>query len=338
MITMTTKCKFLTLFLVLGSMLSAQTVQYGKVVEMNSGRKALSGVSVMVPSAHDCQPTVSDVNGVFRLSFGEHNVGDVVYGLKAQKFGYEVVNNHVVREGYTLTDRDSLRLVMAPAGIISKARAHYYDLIETASLSRYDSTMSFLDQQYAQNKISDAQRQYWKSLAEEELKNSYLNLDNWSDKLARVNADDLDVAGYALYQQLLMDDIMPAIALVSDDDYMDVKDVYIAFSGNYPMENPEEHVAGAFFDLVDIPDSLYMDVMTLDNYSQQYESDFNTNGANYSKCCYYLGKLFLNVGDRVMAASCFRKALKMYELLHEMETGNYREQINELKSQLDSLE
>ena len=334
----TKKSMFLVLLVALGGMLSAQTVQYGKVVEMNSGRKGLSGVSIAIPSAHDCQPTVSDVNGAFRLSFGEHQVGDVVIGLKVRKHGYEVVNHHVIREGYTLTDRDTLRLVMAPEGVISKARARYYDLLETATLSRYDTTKALLDEQYAQNKISESQRQYWIMLADEELKDNYLNMDALADQLARINADDLNVNEYALYEQMLLGNIEPAIALVTDKYEMSVMDSYIAFSGNYPMEDPVEHVAGGFYDLLDIPDSLYRDVRTLDNYSQLYEADFNANGVNYAKCCSYLAKLFLNVHDKVMAASCYRKALKMLELLNEMGTGDYHEQINELKSQLESLE
>ena len=321
-----------------GGMLSAQMVQYGRVVEMNSEKKALQGVSVSIPSAHDCQPTASDVNGTFRLCFGEHSVGDVVYGLKVKKYGYEVVNLHLVREGYTLTDRDTLRVVMAPEGMISKARARYYDLLETACLSRYDATLSFLNDQYALNKLSEPQWNYWKSLAEEELKQSYLDMETFADQLARVNGDDLDADNYPLYEKLLSGDVEPALALVSEKVDMNVKDTYIAFSGNYPMENPEVDVASGYFDLVDIPDSLYMDVTVLDNYSQHYEADFNNNGVNYSKCCCYLGQLFLNVGDKVMAASCYRKALKMYELLNEMGTVDYHGQINELKKQLESLE
>lgn len=321
-----------------GGFLHAQMVQYGHVVEMNSGKKALANVSVSIPSAHDCQPTASDVNGTFRLSFGEHRVGDVVYGLKVKKHGYEVVNHHVVREGYTLTDRDTLRVVMAPEGMIAKARARYYDLLETACLSRYDTTMSFLREQYAHNKVSEPQWNYWKSLAEEELKQSYLDMETLADRLARVNGDELDIDSYPLYEKLLSGEVEPALALVSEKEDLNVLDTYVAFVGNYPMEDPEVNVAGGFYDLVDIPDSLYRDVVTLDNYSQHYEADFNSNGVNYSKCCCYLGQLFLNVGDKVMAASCYRKALKMYELLNEMGTGGYHGQINELKSQLESLE
>ena len=327
----------LACLVMLGGMLPAQIVQYGIVREMNSGRKGLPDVSVTVPSAHDCQPTASDAQGRFRLSFGEHRVGDVVYGLKVRKYGYEVVNLHVVREGYTLTDRDTLRLVMAPEGKISEARARYYDLLETSCLIRYDSTMSFLNEQYAQRKISEPQWEYWKSLAEEELKESYLKMETLADKLARINGDDLDVDSYHLYEKLLSGEVEPALALVTDDDDMCVMDTYIAFSGNYPMEDPEEHVAAGFYDLIDIPDSLYRDVMTLDNYSQHYEADFNANGVNYAKCCCYLGQLFLNLGDKVMAESCFSKALKVYELLDEMGTGDFKEKIKELKNQLDSL-
>jgi hypothetical protein len=39
-----------------------------------------------------------------------------------------------------------------------------------------------------------------------------------------------------------------------------------------------------------------------------------------------------------MAASCFRKALKMYELLDEMGSESYAKQMGELKEILKDLE
>jgi hypothetical protein len=39
-----------------------------------------------------------------------------------------------------------------------------------------------------------------------------------------------------------------------------------------------------------------------------------------------------------MAALCFRKALRMYELLVEMEVGDYHDKIAELKEKLKRFE
>lgn len=320
------------------SVMSAQMVQYGCVVEMNSGGKVLPGVSITIPSVHDCQPTSSDIRGVFRLNFGEHKVGDVVFGLSAQKYGYEVVNHHLLREGYTLTDKDSLRVVMAPVGKIAEARKHYYALLESASISRYDSTMSFLNQQFAQHIITEPELEYWKSQAEFELKTSYLNIDDYAEKLACINRDDLNDEDLSLYNRLLSGDVMEALALIGKEIDSDVMDYYLVFSGNYPMMNTEKHVASGYLDLLNIPDSLYSDVMALDNYIQEYETDFSTKGPRYAKSCYYLGVIFSDADDDIMAAFCFRKALKMYELLTEMEVGDYNEQIMELKEMLKRFE
>lgn len=320
-----------------GGMLSAQMVQYGCVVEMNSGGKTLPNVAVSIPMAHDCQPTASDAHGIFRLSFGEHKVGDVVMGLNARKYGYELVNRHIV-EGYTLTDRDSLRIVMAPAEKLKEARERYYSLVETASIQCYDSTMSFLNSQYAQQVITKTELDYWLSLAEAELQVAYQNMEDYADRMACINADDLDANAKVLYDKLIEGDTEAGLALIGSMPESNVIEDYLVFSGAYPMMDPEVHVASGHLDLVNIPDTLYSDVLALNGYNDRYESDFMTNGLHYAQSCHHLGTIFLHVGDKVMAASCLRKALKMYELLQEMSLESYAEQMEELKTVLKDLE
>ena len=318
-------------------MLSAQMVQYGCVVEMNSGGHSLSNVAVSIPMAHDCQPTVSDVHGIFRLSFGEHKVGDVVMGLSARKYGYELVNKHII-EGYTLTDRDSLRIVMAPSKKLKEAREKYYAFLESASVRRYDSTLEFLNGQYGQHLITKPELDYWVSLAEAELKTAYQNMDDYADRMARVNADDLDADERSFYDMMSYGDVSAGLALIGNLPESNVIDDYLVFSGAYPMMDPEVHVASGNLDLVNIPDTLYSDVLALNGYNDHYESDFMTNGVHYAQSCHHLGTIFLNIGDKVMAASCFRKALKMYELLDEMGSESYAGQMEELKEILKDLE
>ena len=320
-----------------GGMLSAQMVQYGYVVEMNSGGRALPNVAVSIPMAHDCQPTASDAFGLFRLSFGEHKVGDVVMGLSARKYGYELVNKHII-EGYTLTDRDSLRIVMAPVEKLKEAREQYYALLETASIQRYDSTVAYLNGQYAQQVITKPELDYWQSLAEAELKVAYQNLDDYADRMARINADDLDENSLPLYDRLISGDAESGLALIGDLPESSVMDDYLVFTGTYPMTNPEVHVAASNFDLLNIPDSLYADVVAFAGYNDRYETSFMANGLHYAQSCRHLGIIFLSLNDTVLAADCFRKALKMYELLNEMNDGYYQEQVEELQRLIKSLE
>lgn len=117
----------LLILMMLSVPLTAQTVQYGKTVEMMDRGASLAGVTLTIPSEHDCQPTLSDSQGHFRLCFSEHRIGDVVHNISARKAGYEVVNVHVTR-CWTLTTVDTLTIVMAPMNKVKEARTRYYGL------------------------------------------------------------------------------------------------------------------------------------------------------------------------------------------------------------------
>ncbi len=113
-----------TMLLLVGP-LFGQTVQYGKIVGEDD--HPLVGVTLAIPSEHDCQPTMSDAKGCFRLRFAKHRVGDVVHGLEVKKQGYEVVNLHVTRQ-WTLTTADTLSVIMVPKNKVKEARTRYYEL------------------------------------------------------------------------------------------------------------------------------------------------------------------------------------------------------------------
>lgn len=314
---------------------SAQMVQYGKVVEMNSKGKTLSGVSITVPSAHDCHPTSSDVHGVFRLSFGEHQIGDVVYGLKAKKYGYEVVNIHVIRDGWTLTDRDTLRIVMAPSAKLNEARMRYYDLIETACVSRYDATMRILDENYANHRLSLPEYQYWKLEAENELQRAYQSMDDYAYAFARVNEDDTDATTKELVSKLKGNDMEGAMAMVSGQPYETVLQAYTDFSSTYPLQDPEEMMAKAGLDSIPTSDSLYADIMVLQTYANLFESDFVTDGAKYAKSCAYLGVIYKERGWNEASTQYLQKALRMYEMLNLIDGVEVKDKIDKIKELLD---
>lgn len=127
--------KLIVVLLLLCGPLFGQVSQNGKVVEMDDCGNPLAGVALTVPSEHDCQPTMSDSKGHFRLCFGEHRMGDVVHGITARKSGYEVVNVHVTRS-WTLTTEDTLCIVMAPKAKLKEARIRYYGLSRLGEMER----------------------------------------------------------------------------------------------------------------------------------------------------------------------------------------------------------
>lgn len=317
--------------------LFAQVVQYGRIVEMNSGGKELSGVSVTVPTLHDCQPTMSDKKGVFKLSFSEHQIGDVVHGIRFKKAGYELVNNHIVREGLTLTDKESIKVVMAPQGKIAEARARYYDLLESACVERYDSTMFFLNQQLAQGYISESEFQYWKSEADTELGDAYLKMEEYADRMARVNEEDTDEFSIALRQKLMSNDMSGAFAWMSGSAFVPVLQAYNSISGNRMISNEEESVANEFQATAPLPDSLTSKVATLHAYTRFYEGDFVENGMRYAKSCLYLGLIYKNLERIDMAETYFDKALRMLQLLDKIDSQSYQNKIDKVNALIETL-
>lgn len=317
--------------------LKAQVVQYGSVVEMNSNGKSLSGVSVTVSSEHDCQPTTTDSKGLFRLCFSEHQAGDVIHGLRAKKHGYEVVNLHVTRDGWTLTTNDSLKIVMAPVGKLTEARLKYYDIIETACVARFDSTMSFLNEQYAQQNISTAEFQYWKVQAETELRDAYKNMEEYADAFARINTDDMDENTQIIYNKLSFNDIDGAVAMVAGDSYETVLQAYNNFSAAYPMSNEIEAVAaldsvGVATAEVEISEELQKNILILQTYIDLFEKDFGESSARYAKSCLYLSTIYRQLGWNEASTTFINKALKMYELMGEIEGKDYNDEIEKIKN------
>lgn len=309
-------------------------VQYGKVLEMNSKGKTLSGVSITVLSATDCHPTSSDAFGVFRLSFGEHQTGDVIHGLRAKKYGYEVVNIHVTRDGWTLTDRDTLRIVMAPSTTINEARMRYYDLLETACITRYNATMQLLDEHYANHSISQPEYEYWKLQAENELKNAYQNMDDYAYAFARVNEDDTDAATVELVAKLKTNDMEGAMALVSETPYETVLQAYTDFTSAFPMESLKDMSPKAAQDSLPQNDSLYRNIIVLQTYTKLFESEFASNGEKYAKSCAYLGVLYKEKGWEEASKNYFTKALRMYEMLNVIEGIEVQDKIDKIKQLL----
>ncbi len=324
------------LLLGFGGNVRGQMVQYGKVVEANSKGKALSGVYIrLTADVQDYQPTSSDAHGLFRLSFSEHQVGEKVYVI-AEKSGYEVVNIHIFNEGWILTDREKLIVEMAPKAKVDKERKRYYGLAEAACVERYDATMTLLNTELAQQKISMKEYQYWKLKAEDELHQSYKSLSNYADAFARVNADNTDAATVALAEKLETNDIEGAMALVDGKPYLSVMQAYSGFTVAFPMQVPEVPVASLATDTLPESDSLYNDIMVLQTYAKLFERDFTPSAMKYAKLCAYLGVLYKQRGWDEASRKYFTKALNMYEMLDLMEGIEVQDKINKIKQLLEN--
>ncbi len=325
----------LLILLLLCGTLYGQVVQYGNVTEMSSGRKPLGSVAVTIPSVHDCQPTMSDSRGQFRLKFAEHTPGDVVHGIRAQKKGYEVVNIHVLRD-WTLTTKDTLRIVMAPEGKVKEAKMHYYDLVENQVIRRYDSTMRFLNGQMAEQGISPTEFDFWKAEAEQELSDAYAEMDVIADRFARLNEDDTDQATTALLGCLKADKMDEAIGLASNNMNGTVLETFHSFKVAFPATNLEEAVAEIDW-MEPLVDSLSDNLKAMSVYARLLEDDFAVAGLKYAKACTYVAILYKDMALRQRAEAYFKKARAMFGALHEMDGNDYTKQIGRINAWMNEL-
>lgn len=167
--------------------LSAQVSQKGNVRIFNSQHTPLPGVQLMAIGA---PATDTDYNGEFCFHFLNHKAGTAISSPQAYKKGYEVVNSDMLN-GWILSEKRSLDIVMAPEGTIEEQKNHYYAIAIAHFSKLRNKTVQEINHLYAQQKITQAERaQRLKELAEEN--HTFMNmLDKYAEKFARINPDDI---------------------------------------------------------------------------------------------------------------------------------------------------
>lgn len=167
--------------------LSAQVSQKGNVRIFNSQHTPLPGVQLMAIGA---PATDTDNNGEFCFHFLNHKAGTAISSPQAYKKGYEVVNCDMLN-GWILSEKRPLDIVMAPEGTIEEQKNHYYAIAIAHFSKLRNKTVQEINHLYAQQKITQAERaQRLKELAEEN--HTFMNmLDKYAEKFARINPDDI---------------------------------------------------------------------------------------------------------------------------------------------------
>ncbi|MCQ2317350.1 MAG: tetratricopeptide repeat protein [Bacteroidales bacterium] len=186
------------------------------MVEINSNGKSMSGVSIEAVSSDDVQPAVSGNDGVFILNFAKKKRGDVAYNIRVYKLGYELVNTKQINDGVILTDRDTLKVVLAPPAKLAEARANYYEIFDNYQVGVYKKQIEELKSQLAKNEIPLAEYEQRALKAEEDLRNANSKIAEYADRFSRINRDDMDSVGRRAFAALDAGDIEGALKVYSD--------------------------------------------------------------------------------------------------------------------------
>ena len=166
----------------------AQVSQKGKVRIYNSQNTPLAGVQLI---ANGAPATDSDSDGNFSLDFTENQPGTAISSPHIYKKGYEVVNKDVI-DGWILSEKRPMDIVMAVKGTVEEQKNRYYAIAVDHFTKLRNRTVKEINDMYNRQKITAAERSLRLQKLAEENSAFMKRLDEYAEKFARINPDDVN--------------------------------------------------------------------------------------------------------------------------------------------------
>ena len=207
---------------------SGQMTQKGIVKEYLTKGKTIAGVGISIPSASDFQPVVSNTDGTFQLHFSRHKPGDIIYNVKITKDDYEIVNIYDFKDGWTLSTKDTMTIIVARRGVISERRSRYYNIMDKYTEEAYKRKIQKLEGNLANQTINTEEYRQKMLTAEKELKQAYEKIDAYADLFARTSDEVLDSTSSMAIRYLEEGHIDQAIRLFDDLNLVNQLDKKVA--------------------------------------------------------------------------------------------------------------
>jgi tetratricopeptide (TPR) repeat protein len=171
--------------------------QNGVVREQNSGKRPVPEVQIIFSQA---APTTSDGAGKFKLAFVGKKAGDLVFMTEITKKGYELVNDKELEHvKLSSTEQLGTDIIVAKAGVIEAAKKEYYAISDKALKAGFEKQKALLRSELSKAQLSEKQYQDQYEALQKQYENQRKELDNLSEKFAKVNFDDVS----PLYQEAL---------------------------------------------------------------------------------------------------------------------------------------
>lgn len=145
---MKTKNACFWIFLLLSGSAYAQMSQKGTVQIFNSNKSPLPGVQL---TATDAPATDTDANGNFQFNFSKQKPGMAIASPNVYKKGYELVNKDMIN-GWILSEKRPLSIVMAPEGTMEESKNKYYSISVAHFSKKQEKAIEEINQLYIAQK------------------------------------------------------------------------------------------------------------------------------------------------------------------------------------------
>ncbi|NUN99745.1 MAG: hypothetical protein HUU01_03925 [Saprospiraceae bacterium] len=175
----------------------AQKEQLCKVREQNSKRKPIANAQVIF---EDAPAAISQSDGTVRLLFQTLKAGEWTFKVDINRAGYELVNEKEVEKVKLSADGQfGVDIILARAGVVDSVKAIYYGVSNKSLKAGFEREKTKLRKERDAARLSAEQHAERLEQLNTEYENQKKNLDDLSEKFARVNFDDVD----SVYQQAL---------------------------------------------------------------------------------------------------------------------------------------
>lgn len=185
---MKTKNACIWILLLLSGSVYAQMSQKGTVRIFNSNKTPLPGVQL---TATDAPATDTDTNGNFRFNFSKQKPGMAIASPNVYKKGYELVNKDMLN-GWILSEKRELTIVMAPEGTIEENKNKYYSISVNHFSAKKEKVIEEINKLYVEQKINLQERSDRLKTIAEESRSFMSQIDYYAEKFARINPDEVN--------------------------------------------------------------------------------------------------------------------------------------------------
>lgn len=117
--------------------------------DFNSNKSPLPGVQL---TATDAPATDTDASGNFQFNFSKQKPGMAIASPNVYKKGYELVNKDMIN-GWILSEKRPMSIVMAPEGTIEESKNKYYSISVAHFSKKQEKAIEEINQLYIAQKL-----------------------------------------------------------------------------------------------------------------------------------------------------------------------------------------
>lgn len=299
---------FIFIIAIICHSLHAQETEQRGVTYRYNGKKARTPIGkVYIGCTSSTNAVLSDsVDGTFTLILPGHRIGDKIGDITIKKKGMIVFNKDAVREWSVR--KEPLTLILCDADEFEKRKRELIGIGEREAKKRYDRRLGEIERKY-----KEESKEYYEKIAEieNELAEAQKRMNEYADVFARIDESEIDTLAQQAVELFYAGEVERAIELFEQGRYMEK-----IIEKRKRIKEREEVIAQLKENNIVDRETLEKNAETIMELAGMYKSSMELKEA----------------------LKMYNDAMNIYERLSIADTLKYKESIDHIKVELESLE